>query len=218
MRGKEAHELAQYATEGITPAYAGKSCGHQCRQYMPQDHPRVCGEKHGAPVSLMCSLGSPPRMRGKGLAVLIGARGAGITPAYAGKRLYLFLCFGQAEDHPRVCGEKELVHKTTNNSWGSPPRMRGKEVSLAPAPLLAGITPAYAGKRLQSMVEDLPEGGSPPRMRGKAPRLLVAEYLFRITPAYAGKSPQLAACCGFHQDHPRVCGEKRSFPDFGNWE
>ena len=35
---------------------------------------------------------------------------ARITPAWAGKRLHLFFCFGQAEDHPRVGGEK-LVKK-----------------------------------------------------------------------------------------------------------
>ena len=29
----------------VSPADAGKSCRHQRREYMPQDHPRVCGEK-----------------------------------------------------------------------------------------------------------------------------------------------------------------------------
>ena len=39
--------LAQNLARGllVSPAYAGKSCRHQRRKYMPQDHPRVCGEK-----------------------------------------------------------------------------------------------------------------------------------------------------------------------------
>ena len=45
MRGKEAHELAQYATEGITPAYAGKRACSGNTDRLAGDHPRVCGEK-----------------------------------------------------------------------------------------------------------------------------------------------------------------------------
>ena len=149
MRGKEAHELAQYATEGITPAYAGKSCGHQCRQYMPQDHPRVCGEKHGAPVSLMCSLGSPPRMRGKATFSGRHRLAVGITPAYAGKSERTDWTTTYRKDHPRVCGEKQNHVIVWSCCLGSPPRMRGKENSSGSPPGLLGITPAYAGKRLK---------------------------------------------------------------------
>ena len=51
-----------------------------------KDHPRACGEKvvdvfreHRIP-------GSPPRMRGKGMADTPKIFGARITPAHAGKR------------------------------------------------------------------------------------------------------------------------------------
>ena len=49
----------------ITPAWAGKSCGHQCRQYMGQDHPRVGGEKAVPMITSSYLWGSPPRGRGK---------------------------------------------------------------------------------------------------------------------------------------------------------
>ena len=65
MRGKEAHELAQYATEGITPAYAGKSAAARICSPPAADHPRVCGEKWGGVLKAAARKGSPPRMRGK---------------------------------------------------------------------------------------------------------------------------------------------------------
>ena len=50
----------------------------------------------------------------------------GITPAYAGKSEFEHFLLGMQEDHPRVCGEKELTPHATRHTWGSPPRMRGK--------------------------------------------------------------------------------------------
>ena len=65
MRGKVPRNLTDYQTRRITPAYAGKRRAllFQARQY--GDHPRVCGEKGPAMPYLLCSSGSPPRMRGK---------------------------------------------------------------------------------------------------------------------------------------------------------
>ena len=72
--------------------------------------------------------------------------GLGITPAYAGKSVFLALRSAISWDHPRVCGEKAYV--PANWGWlkGSPPRMRGKVVRVCMATGLRGITPAYAGK------------------------------------------------------------------------
>ena len=67
MRGKVLAALMPTNALGITPAYAGKSAPSHSGKRWCWDHPRVCGEKHP-----LCSLGgfllgSPPRMRGKGL-------------------------------------------------------------------------------------------------------------------------------------------------------
>ena len=71
----------------------------------------------------------------------------GITPAYAGKSGSACLRCSDAEDHPRLCGEKPLQVMTELVSMGSPPPMRGKEKSFGFCDLEPGITPAYAGKR-----------------------------------------------------------------------
>ena len=90
----------------ITPAYAGKRCRCGKRGLARPDHPRVCGEKATSSRVMSQTLGSPPRMRGKECRSGMGAPGAGITPAYAGKRRTLPNQHVTGRDHPRVCGEK----------------------------------------------------------------------------------------------------------------
>ena len=70
-----------------------------------------------------------------------------ITPAYAGKRLQGLGPSRSTQDHPRVCGEKCNVKKSSINAPGSPPRMRGKGHRFAAFAAKLRITPAYAGKR-----------------------------------------------------------------------
>ena len=45
MRGKEEKAMSKATEMGITPAYAGKRGGQRALRFLPQDHPRVCGEK-----------------------------------------------------------------------------------------------------------------------------------------------------------------------------
>ena len=126
MRGKVFDADYSILRSGITPAYAGKSYTRTCYAYNVRDHPRVCGEKHAAPVSAIWSAGSPPRMRGKEAAGKLCSPGRGITPAYAGKRMIIVPVGETHRDHPRVCGEKHSRAPAAHNDWGSPPRMRGK--------------------------------------------------------------------------------------------
>ena len=149
MRGKVFDADYSILRSGITPAYAGKSYTRTCYAYNVRDHPRVCGEKHAAPVSAIWSAGSPPRMRGKEAAGKLCSPGRGITPAYAGKRMIIVPVGETHRDHPRVCGEKHSRAPAAHNDWGSPPRMRGKGCHCWITPQLVGITPAYAGKRLK---------------------------------------------------------------------
>ena len=85
-------------------------------------------------------------MRGKGGLHLFAADRQGITPAYAGKSDQEILGPRNAEDHPRLCGEKPCSKIFVKGVSGSPPPMRGKAVQLDFARPLKGITPAYAGK------------------------------------------------------------------------
>ena len=152
----------------------------------------------------------------------------GITPACAGKSLSAEIQGLEAEDHPRVCGEKHSFSRPNREPLGSPPRVRGKVLFQAVQNPVIGITPACAGKRSQNhlkttFVKDHPrvcgeklqnlqsrkkKQGSPPRVRGKAYLVAFPIGAPRITPACAGKSPAGFLRRRSTRDHPRVCGEK----------
>ena len=66
-------------------------------------------------------------MRGKGFGDDAEIAGIGITPAYAGKRIYHPKCDLMGGDHPRLCGEKFSVRIPEYHTAGSPPPMRGKD-------------------------------------------------------------------------------------------
>ena len=141
---------------GSPPRMRGKVLSHASSLAQHPDHPRVCGEKRIWPESKAGRLGSPPRMRGKGLCREWHCLWAGITPAYAGKRKRSRLQRSSIGDHPRVCGEKFRAYCKIWNEWGSPPRMRGKEISHQRLNSGVGITPAYAGKRLKRSRSTVP--------------------------------------------------------------
>ena len=207
VRGKAWRLPAAPGTQGITPACAGKSGPISASGRAIRDHPRVCGEKALHDGGILPAQGSPPRMRGKALVVVPVVAPVGITPAYAGKRLWSSLLFTPLWDHPRVCGEKPEFLKSLSQGAGSPPRMRGKESKHISSSSAIRITPAYAGKRGSIGTSpgwhgDHPRvcgekfwgkntgcalGGSPPRMRGKGLPGKDGVAVLRITPAYAGK-------------------------------
>ena len=111
------------------------------------DHPRLCGEKRFPCNHHRRGTGSPPPMRGKGVPIVIKRLTNGITPAYAGKSPHARgqTCHGQ--DHPRLCGEKQFRAVPPDGYIGSPPPMRGKDVTALVKIQFQRITPAYAGKR-----------------------------------------------------------------------
>ena len=135
VRGKDGQHLADIGGRRITPACAGK---------------------RSASLMETVRLGDPPpRMRGKATGPAGSLRRCGITPACAGKSCPDGYTPCPARDHPRVCGEKHMEAWSEIYHEGSPPRMRGKAVGVAVAPVVTGITPAYAGKSLQCSKEFL---------------------------------------------------------------
>ena len=147
MRGKGTVYVFAGIHGGITPAYAGKSGFASGFSFSYGDHPRVCGEKAAFHRLHLVRLGSPPRMRGKVIWVMMLQAVARITPAYAGKSCGYFVVCRYLQDHPRVCGEKNGLQVIRNCKQGSPPRMRGKDSAPQVYHRQGGITPAYAGKR-----------------------------------------------------------------------
>ena len=153
-------------------------------------------------------LGSPPRMRGKLKNSGANIESIRITPAHAGKTKVKRGTIDRYGDHPRACGENNLLNWVKSLLSGSPPRMRGKLLPICAMHSQRRITPAHAGKTLEgprrgSRKKDHPRAcgendafpifaphsiGSPPRMRGKLTHDNCRVYLPRITPAHAGKT------------------------------
>ena len=228
MRGKVFRQSPRCDKNRITPACAGKRCHDHPRSARGRDHPRVCGEKCFSTRASYRSLGSPPRVRGKGAVVKMILFLHRITPACAGKRNWQTAKSHRFRDHPRVCGEKQSIRAYNSEFAGSPPRVRGKGLPASRRARLDGITPACAGKRNSAAYavinpRDHPRvcgekqvdlaiksriTGSPPRVRGKVIVRLFRCSIGGITPACAGKSKRAKEIAIEVGDHPRVCGEK----------
>ena len=146
-------------------------------------------------------------MRGKALLEKLLFRLCRITPARAGKSLFVSWDFCFIWDHPRACGEKSFSWMWAMASRGSPPRVRGKDILTNDIVKSLRITPARAGKSQSrppawGRARDHPRAcgekilpgrvsakilGSPPRVRGKGPALHCSSPAPGITPARAGK-------------------------------
>ena len=86
VRGKVRSSAVYCTPPRITPACAGKRRCASTSLMHRWDHPRVCGEKPYSSLPYTAPSGSPPRVRGKGIAATCVSRSPGITPACAGKR------------------------------------------------------------------------------------------------------------------------------------
>ena len=146
MRGKVFCGNSVISVYGITPAYAGKRFLFAASAPPHRDHPRVCGEKPPSRSLPAGAQGSPPRMRGKGIAAGAVCTYPGITPAHAGKSSRRCSSRRCCRDHPRACGEKNWSVGVSDYLKGSPPRMRGKVREIKTGKSRRGITPAHAGK------------------------------------------------------------------------
>ena len=145
-RGKVAKPDERTERKGITPAWAGKRAACWCRCTIPEDHPRMGGEKLKHPKYTTDEGGSPPHGRGKVLQVAPLCAEPGITPAWAGKSKEPLKICEKQEDHPRVGGEKLDLLAVVFSALGSPPRGRGKDVDWLGFNQFFRITPAWAGK------------------------------------------------------------------------
>ena len=172
-------------------------------------------------------VGSSPRMRGTHLVDGLVGLGRGIIPAYAGNTGRWLPDIRSRRDHPRVCGEHQMITSAISSARGSSPRMRGTRAVSSRMPLRDGIIPAYAGnthtnnhrsggawdhprvcgEHFYVRTQDGEMRGSSPRMRGTPVRLRNRRPVRGIIPAYAGNTQCARMRSRFDGDHPRVCGE-----------
>ena len=88
-RGKGNQAFTWYGSSRITPAWAGKRFWNRPWVWATSDHPRMGGEKSFDQACTGVVEGSPPHGRGKDVRQVGAVCGRGITPAWAGKRLYV---------------------------------------------------------------------------------------------------------------------------------
>ena len=211
VRGKGCCHHPMILVNGITPACAGKRPAPPAQLPLLKDHPRVCGEKVLPLRFPSLGLGSPPRMRGKGIKQSNCGVRVRITPACAGKSREPARGPASGRDHPRMCGEKFRAYAKIWNEWGSPPRMRGK-VPLRPSDdTREWDHPRICGEKCGTASSTSWEKESPPHVRGKALPLVAFKDRPGITPACAGKRDRLTVGQVWGWDHPRMCGEKAAF-------
>ena len=110
------------------------------------DHPRRCGENQPDRRQQYRPAGSPPQVRGKLLASEDLDELARITPAGAGKTRAVCRTAVFIRDHPRRCGENNMIQHLGLVYRGSPPQVRGKPASVGAFTAARRITPAGAGK------------------------------------------------------------------------
>ena len=227
MRGTQTHGLFANDQCGIIPAYAGNTREYYHVTPQDWDHPRVCGEHNLRKHLMRHPTGSSPRMRGTPVSYHSDSGRYGIIPAYAGNTADRQGHCLHTGDHPRVCGEHQVLSAPEVRRLGSSPRMRGTLGDGLRVDDKIGIIPAYAGNthhchRQHCGQRDHPrvcgehaamtldvyaDLGSSPRMRGTLGDGLRVDDKIGIIPAYAGNTHHChRQHCG-QRDHPRVCGE-----------
>ena len=81
-------------------------------------------------LSKFASVGSLPRVQEKQLQYSINRKNWRITPACAGKTVFLVQMMKHHQDHPRVCGKNYYGDELRTSAVGSPPRVREKLVQF----------------------------------------------------------------------------------------
>ena len=146
MRGKHLPMLVESGLQRLIPAHAGKTAVFQPIQFLPQAHPRACGENLSRRRVTPGTAGSSPRMRGKPGQTGLHLQRGRLIPAHAGKTVDALSMIVAASAHPRACGENGTSRNTYRPRWGSSPRMRGKLPPRAVGWFRGGLIPAHAGK------------------------------------------------------------------------
>ena len=166
-RGKVSRSLSRGSSIRIIPACAGKRDKTDANGLLPQDHPRMRGEKLGIHAPFYAIAGSSPHARGKVFDIYRFISTIRIIPACAGKSSQTFRGSCIIQDHPRMRGEKPLREADLLFPIGSSPHARGKAETRYLRTSAYRIIPACAGKRSPDFPVWFICIGSSPHARGK---------------------------------------------------
>ena len=127
----------------------------------------MCGEKGGKNHEIRHHLGSPPRVRGKGIRKRRQQHILGITPACAGKsRAPIGVQVPVQDPPPRVRG-KVTVGWVPFSLFRITPACAGKRGPTGAGRAPARDHPRVCGEKVTGTDADDADVGSPPRVRGK---------------------------------------------------
>ena len=129
MREKLANVIKSAGTSRITLTCAGKTNPFFRGTSLIQNHSRVCGKKLTDGISGLTGSGSPLHVQEKHFEDAVKICIRRITPACAGKTVFLVQMMKHHQDHPRVCGKSTAEIRATRVALGSPPRVREKHYS-----------------------------------------------------------------------------------------
>src|SRR5690606_1955781 len=139
--------------------------------------------------------------------------------------------------HPRVCGERDLAVRITEQPTGSSPRVRGEGIAhpdLGDAerfiPACAGggtsihpggtglpVPPRGVGERFRALIIFFASDGSSPRVRGEGIPSQQQYERGRFIPACAGRGISTLLSNVHVPVHPRVCGERGNICSIYVW-
>ena len=145
MRGALYDPVRHGFTSGIIPACAGSTSCVMILRFGQRDHPRMCGEHLGAERTLSTDTGSSPHVRGARGESVQAVHASGIIPACAGSTNGTGTEAGAGRDHPRMCGEHDMIKSAWPGAQGSSPHVRGAPGPSHEHDVLVGIIPACAG-------------------------------------------------------------------------
>ena len=91
------------------PAGAGNGWSHSSNRQVVTVHPRGCGERGGALIIGMVTIGSSPRVRGTAVVPFLGGMSARFIPAGAGNGMIWMRLKSSSPVHPRGCGERTCM-------------------------------------------------------------------------------------------------------------
>ena len=184
MRGARRLVHVDNRLGGIIPACAGSTWLFGLLCGWIRDHPRMCGEHFSCLSIFDISLGSSPHVRGARVHAPDRENDGGIIPACAGSTDCPKRHGACSRDHPRMCGEHNIVFVPYNLYRGSSPHVRGAPGARHYVWHYAGIIPACAGST-STGIRFRSCSGDHPRMCGE-------HALFRqLVHLEAGSSPHV---------------------------
>ena len=148
VRGALAAALHERGVWGIIPARAGSTEKFQKELDESEDHPRSCGEHSTRRSTPRGAAGSSPLVRGAPISATGELSTTRIIPARAGSTATKASLKVTDEDHPRSCGEHQVMLVAGQTYTGSSPLVRGAPEIMPLTASLLGIIPARAGSTL----------------------------------------------------------------------